>query len=62
MADARRVQNQVRVNGTKYRSVAAAFIALNLPISKHQVFRKNLKKAKKLKFEEYEFELITITK
>ena len=55
MSDAKRTQNQVRVNGTKYRSVAAAFIALNLPISKHQAFRKILKKQKKATFENIEF-------
>jgi hypothetical protein len=62
MTDARRVQNQVRVNGEKYRSVAAAFIALNLPISKHQTFRKILKKQKTATFEKFEFELVVITK
>ncbi len=59
MTDARRVQNQVRVNGEKYRSVAAAFIALNLSLSKHQAFRKKLKVEKKAKFEKHEFELVS---
>ena len=59
MSAARRIQNKVKVNGTVYRSVAAAFVALGLSLSKHQAFRKKLKTDKKAKFEKFEFELVT---
>lgn len=37
-------RNGVSVNGVNYRSVKAAFIALNLPLAKHIKFRMELKK------------------
>jgi hypothetical protein len=59
MSEAKRIQNKVKVNGTIYKSVSAAFIALNLSLSKHQAFRKKLKVEKKAKFEKHEFELVS---
>jgi hypothetical protein len=48
----------VRVAGKEYKSVAAAFIALGLPLLKHQVFRKKLKAEKQAEFEGHKFELV----
>lgn len=45
---ARLTRHQVRVDGVLYRSVAAAFEALGLPMSKHIAFRGQLKAAGKL--------------
>jgi len=43
---AKRVRrNKVMVDGTEYRSVKAAYIALGLPLSKHIKFRMELKEA-----------------
>ena len=54
-----RVQNNILVNGTaRYRSVAAAFVALNLPMTRHQSFRKKLKIEKVAEFEGYKFEMV----
>jgi hypothetical protein len=58
MSEARRQHNKVRVNGQEYKSVAAAFIALGLPLLKHQVFRRKLKAEKQAEFEGHKFELV----
>jgi hypothetical protein len=38
--------------------VAAAFVALNLPMTRHQSFRKKLKIEKVAEFEGYKFEMV----
>jgi hypothetical protein len=58
MTESRKVHNRVRVGGQEYKSVAAAFIALGLPLLKHQVFRKKLKAEKQAEFEGHKFELV----
>jgi len=58
MTEARRTQNRVKVNGKEFKSVAAAFVALGIALTKHQAFRKKLKAEKKAEFEGHEFELI----
>lgn len=50
-------QHKVKADGKTYRSVAAAFKELKLPMHKHQVFRKKLKKEKKAEFEGIMFEI-----
>jgi hypothetical protein len=50
-------QQKVKADGKSYRSVAAAFAALGLPMHKHQVFRKKLKAEKKAEFEGVMFEI-----
>jgi len=58
MTEARRTHNKVRVGDKEYKSVAAAFIALGLPLLKHQAFRKKLKAETKAEFEGHQFELV----
>ena len=53
-----RKRNRVRVNGVEYGSVAKAFLALGLPMRRHQTFRRLLKANKVAEFEQYEFELL----
>ena len=50
-------QHKVIVDGKQYRSVAAAFAALGLPLHKHQPFRAKLKAEKKAEFEGHVFEI-----
>jgi len=57
MFEARHKQHGVVVNGQKYKSVAAAFAALNLPMHKHQSFRKKLKVDRKAEFDGIVFEI-----
>lgn len=45
----RRQRSAVEVDGTRHRSVKAAFIALGLPLEKHIAFRIRLKEKGKLK-------------
>jgi hypothetical protein len=52
-------RHKVRVNGEEYRSVRSAFVALNLPINGHQTFRKLLKEKGTMKFEGYNFKIIS---
>ena len=49
---------KVKVDGVEYSSVAKAFAALNLPMSKHQKFRKLLKEKGKMKFDKHLFEIV----
>lgn len=60
--NARLTRNAVKAEGVEYKSVRAAFAALNLPDSKHIRFRMKLKEAKKAVFEwagkEYHFEIL----
>jgi len=51
VAEARAVKNKVKVGGTEYRSVLAAFTALKLPVEKHIAFRMELKAAGRKVFE-----------
>jgi hypothetical protein len=46
------------VGDKEYKSVAAAFVALGLPLLKHQAFRKKLKAETKAEFEGHQFELV----
>lgn len=55
---ARSTRNRVTVGGTEYRSVAAAFVALGLPLSKHIAFRKELKAATKATFDQHQFSIL----
>ena len=57
MFQARHKQHAVVVNGQRYKSVAAAFAALNLPMHKHQAFRKKLKVDRKAEFDGIVFEI-----
>ena len=56
----RKVGSKVRVCGVTYRSVAAAFKALNLNFNAHQKFRYELKRSQngKLEFGGYTFEVV----
>lgn len=58
MSEARHKQHGVKVGDKTYKSVAAAFVALNLPMHKHQTFRKKLKAEKKAEFDGHVFELV----
>jgi hypothetical protein len=58
MEHARHKQHKVKVGDKTYKSVAAAFEDLKLPMHKHQVFRKKLKAEKKAEFDGYVFELV----
>lgn len=51
-------QHKVTADGKNYRSVAAAFAALGLPMHKHQTFRAKLKAEKKAEFEGIVFEIV----
>jgi len=53
-----RKRDRVKVAGKEYSSVAKAFVALGLPMSRHQTFRRVLKAQRKAEFEGYEFEII----
>jgi hypothetical protein len=56
---AKRAQRHaVRVAGQEFRSVRAAFVALNLPMSKHIKFRMELKAAGQLNAFGYDWEII----
>lgn len=44
--DPRYIRNAVEVDGIRYKSVKAAFVALGLPLEKHQRFRKQLKEVR----------------
>jgi len=56
---AKRAQRHaVRVAGQEFRSVRAAFAALNLPMSKHIKFRMELKAAGQLNAFGYDWEII----
>lgn len=61
---ARSQRDNVKVDGTDYRSVGAAFKALNLPMGKHIRFRGELKKAGKLAFEhnDHKFNFAVVAK
>lgn len=52
VAAARKQRTKVKVNGTEYRSVAAAFEELKLPMSRHIPFRMELKAAGRKVFED----------
>ena len=51
-------QHKITADGKPYRSVAAAFAALGLPMHKHQTFRAKLKAEKKAEFDGIVFELV----
>lgn len=53
-----RKRDKVRVSGVVYASLAKAFVALGLPLSRHQVFRRRLKSERRAEFEGYEFEIV----
>lgn len=53
-----KTKNKVLVNGVKYHSVCEAFLKLELPLAKHQLFRKKLKIEKKATYAGYEFEVV----
>lgn len=57
VAAARQARHTVQVNGHLYRSVRAAFKALELPDNKHQAFRKQLVAQGKAEFEGHKFTL-----
>lgn len=61
MEQARHKQHAVKVNGKIYKSVAASFLALDLPMHKHQAFRKKLKIEKKAEFDGHKFEIATFS-
>jgi hypothetical protein len=50
VAKARATHNHVRVGGVEYRSVAQAFEALGLPMTRHIAFRLELKAAGRATF------------
>lgn len=54
VAQARKQRNSVMVNGVLYRSVTAAFDALDLPMNRHIAFRAKLKKEGVKTFEQGE--------
>lgn len=56
--EARRVKNHVRVAGVEYRSVAAAFEALGLPMNKHIKFRAKLKASGAETFDGHDFIIV----
>lgn len=53
-----RKRHRVRVEGKEYASLAKAFVALGLPLTRHQTFRKKLKAELRAEFEGYEFEIV----
>lgn len=53
-----RKRDKVRVEGKEYTSLAKAFVALGLPLSRHQHFRRRLKALRKADFDGYEFEIV----
>lgn len=58
VAAARAQRNGVSVDGVEYRSVAAAFTALGLPMGVHIRFRGALKAAGKLSYGDHNFKLL----
>lgn len=48
----------VMVKGKQYKSLAAAFMALGLPMARHQLFRKKLKEEKSAEFEGIMFTVV----
>lgn len=58
VAAARAQRNGVAVDGVEYRSVAAAFTALGLPMGVHIRFRGALKAAGKLSYGDHNFKLL----
>lgn len=64
VAESRKQRGAVQVNGTVYRSVNAAFKALDLPTNRHIAFRASLKKEGTKTFEQgeglpsYEFTIV----
>lgn len=58
VAAKRSQRNGCRVDGVEYRSVRAAFVALDLPLSFHIVFRGQLKAQKRIEHEGRVWELI----
>lgn len=58
VALARSTKNKVKVGGEEYRSVAAAFEALKLPMSKHIPFRAKLKAHGRAAFEGHTFTIV----
>lgn len=62
VAAARAQRHAVSVNGTEYRSVAAAFVALGLPMGSHIRFRGALKAAGKLAYGEHNFKIVAAKK
>jgi hypothetical protein len=48
----------VMVKGKQYKSLAAAFMALGLPMARHQLFRKKLKEEKSAEFEGIVFTVV----
>jgi len=54
------VQHKIKIDGVFYNSVADAFRQLELPMSRHQLFRKNLKAAGKLEFDGILFEIVEV--
>lgn len=55
---ARAQRDHVRAAGVEYRSVLAAFVALELPVSRHIAFRKQLKAAGRAVFDGVAFEVV----
>lgn len=55
---ARSIKNKVKVGGVEYRSLKAAFEALNLPVKKHLAFRLELKAAGRKTFEGHVFTIV----
>lgn len=58
VAAARAARHAVSVDGTEYRSVAAAFTALGLPMGVHIRFRGQLKAAGKMAFSGHNFKIV----
>jgi hypothetical protein len=48
----------VMARGKQYKSIAAAFMALGLPMARHQLFRKKLKEEKSAEFEGIMFTVV----
>jgi len=57
VAASRSQRDHVEVAGVEYRSVAAAFLALNLPMGKHIKFRADLKAAGKGEIDGHKFKI-----
>lgn len=57
VAAARATRDKVMVDGVEYKSVAAAFRALNLPMSKHIAVRLDVKRNGKAEFEGRKFRI-----
>lgn len=59
VASARAARHGVKVGGTVYRSVHAAFMALGLDLKRHVAFRATLVSEGKAEFDGHKFELAT---